>query len=82
MPKQVIAKGTVEAVKSGVYWGYIGLIEGLVARIGAEHGTEMTVIATGGLAPLFHKATAAIHHLDQDLTQRGLLAIYRRNAQR
>ena len=40
-------------MQSGIYWGYVGLIEGLVARIKAEYGEPMTVIATGGLAPIF-----------------------------
>jgi len=79
-PKSVIGKRTTPAMMSGVYWGYVGLIEGLVARIKAEFGAPMTVIATGGLAPLFVEATSAIEHLDPDLTLRGLAEIYRRNA--
>lgn len=78
-PKSVVGKSTVPAMKSGVYWGYVGLIEGLVRRISEEVGTAMTVVATGGLAPLFMEATDVIHHLDQDLTLRGLLEIHRRN---
>jgi type III pantothenate kinase len=66
-------------MQSGVYWGYVGMIEGLVSRIEAEHGAAMTVIATGGLAPLFNDATEVIGHLDRDLTMRGLLEIFRRN---
>jgi type III pantothenate kinase len=52
----------------------------LVARIKAEYGKPMTVIATGGLAKAFHKQTPAIDHLDPDLTIRGLIQIYARNA--
>ena len=77
-PQSVIGSDTVSAMQSGVYWGYIGLIEGLVARIKEEFGASMTVIATGGLAPLFHAATTVIEHADADLTMRGLLEIYRR----
>ena len=47
-------------MQSGIFWGYVGLIEGLVARIKAEYGEPMKVIATGGLAPLFRGATAVI----------------------
>ena len=65
-------------MQSGVYWGYVGLIEGLVARIKDEFGEPMTVIATGGLAPLFHAATEAIEMVDGDLTMRGLLEIHQR----
>lgn len=78
-PTQVIGKATVPAMRSGIYWGYIGLIEGLVHRISEEFGAPMTVVATGGLAPLFVEATTVIKYLDQDLTLRGLLEIYRRN---
>ena len=55
------------------------LIEGLIARIKAERDTPMTVVATGGVASLFHGATTAIDHFDPDLTIRGLLEIHRRN---
>lgn len=79
-PRQVIGKATVPAMQSGVFWGYIGLIEGLVARIKAEYGCPMTVLATGGLAPLFAESTTVIDHLDPNLTLRGLLEIHRRNA--
>ncbi len=79
-PEQVIGKATVPAMKSGVYWGYVGLIEGIVARIKSEYGTAMKVIATGGLAPLFAEATDAIEASDQDLTLRGLVLIWRANA--
>ncbi|MEQ8402928.1 MAG: type III pantothenate kinase [Roseitalea porphyridii] len=78
-PQRVIGNDTVSAMQSGVFWGYIGLIEGMIARIQAERGEHMTVVATGGIAALFYDATAAIHHFDPDVTIRGLLEIYRRN---
>jgi type III pantothenate kinase len=78
----VIGKDTVPAMQSGLYWGYVGLIEGLVVRINAEYGQHMTVIATGGLAALFHKQVAAIDHLDRDLTISGLILVHARNAGR
>jgi type III pantothenate kinase len=80
--QNVIGKSTVPAMQSGLYWGYIGLIEGLVARIKEEYGRPMTVIGTGGLANLFYKQTTAIEHLDPDLTIRGLVQIHARNAER
>jgi len=76
---KVIGKDTVPAMQSGSYWGYVALIEGLIARIKAEYGKPMTVIATGGLASLFHKEIAAIEHFDPDLTIRGLVRIHARN---
>ena len=79
-PDKAIGTGTLAAMQSGIFWGYIGLIEGLVARIKSEWGKPMTVVATGGLAPLFFGATDALEKLDPDLTMRGLVEIHRRNA--
>ncbi len=81
-PEAVIGKRTIPAMMSGIYWGYVGLIEGLVSRIKAEFGGPMTVVATGGLAPLFTEAVDVIEHLDPDLTLRGLAEIHRRNQAR
>jgi len=78
-PQRVVGKDTVGAMQSGVFWGYIALIEGLIARIQTEWDKPMTVVATGGVASLFHGATLAIDHFDPDLTIRGLLEIYQRN---
>ena len=78
--QSVIGKDTVPAMQSGLYWGYIALVEGLVARIKEEYGKPMTVIATGGLAKVFYRQTPAIDHHDPDLTIRGLVQIYARNA--
>jgi type III pantothenate kinase len=78
--QNVIGKDTVPAMQSGLFWGYIGLIEGLVARIKEEYGKPMKVIGTGGLATPFHRQTEAIDHLDPDLTIRGLIMIHARNA--
>lgn len=79
-PLRVIGKGTVEAVRSGVYWGYIGLIEGLIARVRAEYGRDdMKVVVTGGLAPLFADGTTIFDHVDPDLTMKGLVEVHRRN---
>jgi type III pantothenate kinase len=79
MPERVIGKSTEGAMESGIFWGYVGLIEGLVERIRSEFGGPMKVVATGGLAPLFDRATPLIDHTDLELTIRGLLSIYRRN---
>jgi type III pantothenate kinase len=71
----VIGKGTVHAMQSGVFWGYVGLIEGLAQRIAAEIGRPVTTIATGGLAPLFARHTIAIDQVDSDLTIKGLIRL-------
>jgi type III pantothenate kinase len=78
-PGRVIGRSTVECMQSGLFWGYIGLMEGLVGRIKAEFGAPMNVIATGGLAPLFAGASPVIAAIDSDLTLWGLQIIYRRN---
>lgn len=78
-PQRVVGTDTVGAMQSGVFWGYIALIEGLIARIKAEQDRPLTVVATGGVASLFHGATNAIDHFDPDLTIRGMLEIWRRN---
>jgi type III pantothenate kinase len=84
----VIGKGTVHAMQSGVFWGYVGLVEGLVARLKAEiegdasgaYGAGgVTVIATGGLAALFSRHTDTICHVDPDLTIKGLMRIHAHN---
>jgi len=74
-PQSVIGNNTVSAMQSGVYWGYVSLIEGLVERITKEYGHKMKVVATGGLAPIFSEATRAIQEIDIDMTLRGLAYI-------
>jgi type III pantothenate kinase len=81
-PATVVGRSTIPAMQSGVFWGYVGLIEGLVRRIREERGEAMGVIATGGLAPLFAKAIDVIETVDPDLTLWGLRLIYRRNAEK
>ncbi|MDX1484381.1 MAG: type III pantothenate kinase [Alphaproteobacteria bacterium] len=75
-PERVIGTDTVSAMQSGIYWGYVSLIEGLVARIEAEFdggGADFTVIATGGLAPLIAGGTEVIAATEPDLTLIGLI---------
>jgi type III pantothenate kinase len=59
-PQAVIGRSTVPAMQSGIYWGYVGMIEGLVARVQAEYGHPLKVIATGGLAPLLAEGTTVM----------------------
>jgi len=75
----VIGKDTVACMQSGLFWGYVGLVEGLVTRIKQEFGQPMGVIATGGLAPLFDGAIAAVERTDPNLTLWGLRIVYERN---
>lgn len=76
-PDKAIGTSTVEAMQSGIYWGYTGLIEGMVTRMKDELGGQATVLATGGLAPLFARDIEMIDIVDEDLTMKGLLEIYR-----
>jgi len=78
-PERVIGTSTVACMQSGIFWGYVGLIEGLVERVKREFGAPMGVVATGGLATLFDGATPVIDRVDPDLTLWGLRLIYRRN---
>jgi type III pantothenate kinase len=78
-PPRVVGTTTVTAMQSGIYWGYIGLIEGLLERIRRENGGAMTVIGTGGLVPLIAAGCPAIAHVDEDITLRGIAEIWRRN---
>jgi len=78
-PDRVIGKNTVQAMRSGIFWGYVSMIEGMVERIRKEYGADMDVIATGGLAALFAECTPVIKASDPDLTLKGLLAIHRLN---
>ncbi|MFZ5608916.1 MAG: type III pantothenate kinase [Pseudomonadota bacterium] len=75
----VIGTTTIEAMQSGVVWGYIGLIEGLVDRITAEWGARLKVVATGGLAPVFDAQSQVIDVVDPDLTLHGLALVHARN---
>ncbi len=74
----VIGRTTEDQMVIGIYWGYIGLIEGLVARIKAEVGRPAKVVATGGLATLFEKHSLVFDALEPDLTIRGLAIMWGR----
>jgi type III pantothenate kinase len=80
-PVRIIGKDTKSAMRSGIFWGYVGMIEGLVSRIRAEYAKPMTVVATGGLANLFSRSTDVIQEVDEDMTLRGLVLIHQRNSQ-
>ena len=78
-PPNVIGKNTTHAMQSGVVFGYVGLVEGLVARFRKELGPDMKVIGTGGLAPVVAKLTNVFEVVDQDLTLQGLRMMYELN---
>lgn len=74
-PLTAIGTNTVACMQSGVYWGYVGLVEGIAARVRAERTRPMKVIATGGLASLFAQGTDIFHSIEDDLTMHGLVLI-------
>ncbi len=74
----VIGRDTVSQMHIGIYWGYVGMIEGLAARLKAEIGRPAKVIATGGLAVLFEAHTTAFDVVEPDLTIQGLAMMWDR----
>jgi type III pantothenate kinase len=74
----VIGRNTVDQMHIGIYWGYIAMIEGLVARLKAQVGRPLTVIATGGLATLFEQHTSVFDVIEPDLTVQGLAMMWKR----
>lgn len=78
-PSKVIGRNTVASMQSGIVFGYVGLVDGMVRRIAGEYGQPMRVIATGGLSPLFAAHSETIEDFDADLTLAGLKLLYERN---
>lgn len=78
-PPQIIAKNTVNSMQAGIFYGYVGLVEGIVSRMKKELGTEVKVIATGGLAGPIATATDSIDQVEPLLTLQGLRILYDRN---
>jgi type III pantothenate kinase len=77
-PERVVGKGTVDSIQSGLFFGYLGLIEGVTRRMLDELG-EATVVATGGLASAFAAHTELIHLVEPDLTLHGLRMLWQLN---
>jgi len=78
-PESVIGRNTVASMQSGLFWGYVDMVEGLVRRMRAELGGHVAVVATGGLATMVAPETTLIDHVDQELTLRGLRIVWERN---
>jgi type III pantothenate kinase len=79
-PGKAIARDTVNAMNGGIIYGYAGLVDGIVNRMKQETGYEMTVLATGGIAPLICGEASTIDHLEEDLTLKGLMILFKRNS--
>lgn len=78
-PRRVIGRTTVESMQSGLFWGYVDMVQGLVGRMRAELGGDPVVVATGGLAVLVAPEAGCIDHVDAELTLRGLRIVWERN---
>jgi type III pantothenate kinase len=78
-PARAIGRNTTECMQSGAFFGYVGLVEGILDRVQAELGGGATVIATGGLAPVIANETRKIDHIDPDLTLEGIRLVWERN---
>ena len=78
-PRSVIGKTTVEALQSGLLYGFAGQVDGMVQRIGAELGERPVVLATGGLSHLMFRVCDTLDHHEPDLTLVGLRLVYERN---
>ena len=81
-PPDAIGQNTVHAMQSGLYWGYVSMIKGLIEKLQESLGQDAFVIATGGLASVFRADIPAIQEIDDDLTLKGLLQIYKRTEQK
>jgi len=81
-PPAVIASSTVEAIQSGIYWGYVSLVDGMIARMLEDLLSVSRIVATGGLAPLIADASQYIDTIDETLTLDGLRIVYDRNKRR
>ena len=79
-PERVVGRNTVASMQSGLVYGYVGLVDGICARMKDELGFPAKVIATGGLAPLIGSVSKQIEVVDDQLTLDGLRIIYQRNA--
>jgi type III pantothenate kinase len=77
-PLKVVGSSTVEAMQSGLYHGYVGLVDGILRKMINELGRSPRVIATGGLAPLIAKGSEFIELVDETLTLEGLRLVYER----
>lgn len=78
-PPRVIGTNTVASMQSGLYWGYVDMVDGLVRRVAKDLGGDVVVVATGGFATVVAAETSCVTHVDEELTLRGLHIVWSRN---
>lgn len=78
-PDRAIGTNTLDCMQSGIFWGYVGLVQGVCSRIRSEFGRPMRIIGTGGLAPLFAQGELLFDVIEDDLTMHGLTVIHAHN---
>jgi type III pantothenate kinase len=79
-PKEVIGRNTIHSIQAGIFYGYVGLVEGIVRRMRADFAPRAKVVATGGLAPLVASECSSIEAVDEFLTLDGLRIVHERNS--
>jgi type III pantothenate kinase len=79
-PKEVVAKETISSINAGLIYGYAGLVDGIVERIKDQSGSDLMVIATGGVAPLISSEARTIDHVEEFLTLEGLKILFSMNS--
>ena len=77
--KKIIGKNTIEALRSGFYWGYLGLINSIILKIEEETNKKYKIIFTGGYADLFKTSINRSFKIDKNITIRGIIEIFKEN---
>ncbi|MDA9676848.1 type III pantothenate kinase, partial [bacterium] len=78
-PKKIIGKNTIEALRSGFFWGYVGLINNIISKIDKENKKKYQILLTGGYADLFKTSIIRSFKVDKNITIQGIIEIFKYN---